>query len=83
MDCRIPADALLGTENKGFFQIMANFTWERLTLALGFHLRGPDGYGRGYRVRRERQAFGHPISQFQVISAFADIPEIEAARQLT
>lgn len=34
-DCRIPADALLGVENRGFYQIMACFENERLVIAAG------------------------------------------------
>ncbi len=85
MDCRVPADALLGTENKGFFQIMANFTWERLTLALGSISGAQMVMEETIAYARERQAFGHPISQFQVIAHyFADMAtKIEAARQLT
>ena len=85
MDCRVPADALLGTENKGFFQIMANFTWERLTLALGSICGAEMVMEETIAYARERQAFGHPISQFQVIAHyFADMAtKIEAARQLT
>ena len=31
----VPAENLLGTENQGFYLIMANFQWERLLMALG------------------------------------------------
>ena len=31
----MPAENLLGEENKGFYLIMANFQWERLLMALG------------------------------------------------
>lgn len=34
-DCRIPGDALLGEENRGFYQIMACFENERLVIAAG------------------------------------------------
>ena len=34
-DVRVPAENLLGEENKGFYLIMANFQWERLLMALG------------------------------------------------
>jgi len=85
IDCRVPADALLGEVNRGFFQIMANFAWERLTLALGsvsgaqLLLEGTITYAK------EREAFGQPISKFQVIAHyFADMAtRIEAARRLT
>jgi acyl-CoA dehydrogenase len=34
-DVFVPADNLLGEENRGFYLIMANFQWERLVMALG------------------------------------------------
>ena len=34
-DVFVPAENLLGEENKGFYLIMANFQWERLLMALG------------------------------------------------
>jgi acyl-CoA dehydrogenase len=34
-DVFVPADNLLGEENRGFYLIMANFQWERLLMALG------------------------------------------------
>ena len=34
-DVFVPEENLLGTENRGFYLIMANFQWERLLMALG------------------------------------------------
>ena len=34
-DVFVPEENLLGQENKGFYLIMANFSWERLIMALG------------------------------------------------
>ena len=34
-DVEVPAENLLGEENKGFHLIMANFAWERLLMAIG------------------------------------------------
>jgi acyl-CoA dehydrogenase len=34
-DVFVPDENLLGEENRGFYLIMANFQWERLTMALG------------------------------------------------
>ncbi len=33
-DVRVPAENLLGEENRGFYYIMSNFQWERIWLAL-------------------------------------------------
>ena len=38
-DVFVPEENLLGEENKGFYLIMANFSWERLVMALGAVLR--------------------------------------------
>ncbi len=85
IDCRVPADALLGEENKGFFQIMANFAWERLTLALGSVSGAQLLLDGTIEYAKERRAFGQPISKFQVIAHyFAEMAtRIEAARRLT
>src|SRR5205085_3854400 len=34
-DVFVPDENLLGEENKGFYLIMANFQWERVSMALG------------------------------------------------
>ena len=34
-DVEVPAENLLGEENRGFYLIMENFAWERLLMALG------------------------------------------------
>ncbi len=39
-DCRVPADNLIGTENHGFYQLMANLPRERLSIAVGSGARG-------------------------------------------
>jgi alkylation response protein AidB-like acyl-CoA dehydrogenase len=66
-DVEVPAENLLGEENKGFHQIMANFAWERLLMAIG-------AVGAMQRLievtvtyAKERKAFGRPIGNFQTI----------------
>ena len=84
-DMRVPGDALLGEENKGFFQIMGMFVWERMTLALGSIGGAQLSMEAALSYAKQRQAFGKPISKFQVIAHyFADMAtKIEAGRQLT
>jgi acyl-CoA dehydrogenase len=84
-DCRVPAGALLGEENKGFYQIMANFVWERLIMALGAVAGAELVFERTLEYAKERQAFGKPIGKFQAVShKLADmITEIETARAFT
>jgi len=85
IDCRVPAGALLGEENRGFHQIMANFAWERLIASLGALGTAQFALEKAIEYARERHAFGKPIVKFQVIAhQLADMAtDLEAARQLT
>jgi acyl-CoA dehydrogenase len=84
-DVEVPAENLLGEENRGFYLIMANFSWERLLMALA----AVGGMQRVFEVTldyaRQREAFGRPIGRFQVIRhKFAEMAtKIEASRSLT
>ena len=85
IDVRLPADALLGEENRGFFQIMANFVWERLIMALGSVAGAQLLFDISLQYAKERHAFGKPIGKFQAIShMLADMAtEIELGRAFT
>ncbi len=85
IDVRVPADALLGEENRGFFQIMAIFVWERLLMALGAVVGAGLLLDISVQYAKERQAFGRPIGKFQAIAhMLADMAtEIELGRALT
>jgi acyl-CoA dehydrogenase len=84
-DCRVPKDNLLGPEGDGFAQIMGNFQWERLSLALGAIGAAEDILKNVMGYVRERQAFGQAVAKFQVVKhRLADMAtDLEAARQLT
>ncbi len=84
-DCRLPADALLGVEGNGFSQIMGNFQWERLSLALGAVGAAEDILEQAMRYVQQREAFGQPLAKFQLTKhTLADMAtDLEAARQLT
>lgn len=81
----VPARAVIGTENRGFHQIMEGFQLERIALA---------GMGLGHAAEclelartyvRDREAFGAPLAQLQTIRhrlARMEI-ETEAARLMT
>ncbi|MGF1454992.1 MAG: acyl-CoA dehydrogenase family protein [Alphaproteobacteria bacterium] len=66
-ECRVPADHMLGDENRGFYAIMNNFNLERVSLtalALGMMkvcLTEATAWAR------ERQTFGRPLVEHQVI----------------
>jgi acyl-CoA dehydrogenase len=84
-DVEVPEENLLGSENGGFYLIMANFQWERLSMALA----AVGGMQRVFEVTldyaKEREAFGRPIGKFQAIRhKFAEMAtRIEASRALT
>jgi acyl-CoA dehydrogenase len=84
-DCRVPKQNLLGEEGQGFYQIMGNFQWERLSLALGAVGAADDILQHVIAYVKERKAFGRAVGQFQVVRhRLAEMAtELEAARQLT
>jgi acyl-CoA dehydrogenase len=84
-DARVPAENLLGEENKGFYLIMANFQWERLAMALGAVGGMQATFERTLDYAKERQAFGRAIGSFQAIRhKLAEMAtRIEAARDFT
>jgi acyl-CoA dehydrogenase len=83
--CEVGPEALLGEEGRGFQQIMANFQWERLVMALGAVVGAERALELGISYARERSAFGRPVAKFQTWRhRFADLAtQIEAARSLT
>lgn len=84
-NCRIPQRYLLGQENAAFIHIMKNFQGERLVAALmgtaGMDIQLKDAMEYG----ASRQAFGRPISKFQVWKhKFAEhLTAVRAAKLLT
>ncbi|MDX2011950.1 MAG: acyl-CoA dehydrogenase family protein [Myxococcaceae bacterium] len=84
-DCKVPVANLLGVEHDGFSQVMGNFVWERITLALGSVGAADDILQQAMAFVSNRRAFGQNVSQFQVVRhKLADMAtELEAARQLT
>jgi acyl-CoA dehydrogenase len=66
-DAFVPVENLLGEEHEGFKQIMANFQWERLAMALGAVGAMALAWERTAEFARERQAFGRPLSKHQAI----------------
>ncbi len=67
-DVFVPDDNLLGELNGGFKLIMANFQWERLTMALGAVAAMQLAFEKTLAFTREREAFGRPIGRFQVVA---------------
>ena len=83
-DCRVPASAVLGSVDEGFRIAMATLDGGRIGIgaqALGIAQRAFD---ESVRYSKQREAFGHPIADFQGLQwRIADMgTRIEAARLL-
>ena len=83
-DVQVPEENILGKKGEGFKQMMQTLDSGRLSIA-AMGLGGAQGaFEEALKYSKERQAFGKPVSSFQV-NAFklADCAmEIEAARNL-
>ena len=62
---RVPAENLLGDENKGFAYLMQELPWERLQLAISAVGAAEAAYRWTVDYVRERRAFGQPVVDFQ------------------
>jgi acyl-CoA dehydrogenase len=79
---QVPADAVLGEEGRGFYQLLATLNNERIlggAAALGC---GAAAYEAALDYARRRTAFGKPIGQMQAIQHYlAEMAtELDAAR---
>jgi len=83
--CRVPVANRIGPEHGAFPMIMMNFTAERLMLAGQCVAIAELAYRESIEYARSRQAFGKPLSGFQVTRhKLADMASrIAAARSLT
>ena len=66
-DCRVPAENLLGEENRGFAHMMQNLQQERLFLALGAVAHASGALKHTLDYVKSRKAFGQELSRFQHI----------------
>ena len=83
-DVRVPAEAVLGQEGKGFYHIMWELQGERLIGAAGCVAGAQRAFDKTREYALERKAFGREIGHFQVIRhKFAEMAtKIASARQL-
>jgi acyl-CoA dehydrogenase len=65
-DCRVPVENRIGDEGGGFPAMMANFASERLVLAATCVAMAKLALDASDLYVQEREAFGRPISGFQV-----------------
>ncbi|HJQ94536.1 MAG TPA: acyl-CoA dehydrogenase family protein [Acidimicrobiia bacterium] len=83
-DCWVPADHLIGNENRGFYYIMENFQNERLVIAAQAIGETSRAVELTLDYVRQRKAFGRPLFEKQAIRqrlAMASA-RLEAARLL-
>ncbi|MDR9457781.1 MAG: acyl-CoA dehydrogenase family protein [Salegentibacter sp.] len=79
----IPADHLMGEENKGFSYIMEHFAMERLIMGINAHARAAYALDYTLEYMAEREAFGKTINKFQALRhKIADMAsEVEMCRE--
>jgi alkylation response protein AidB-like acyl-CoA dehydrogenase len=65
-DVRVPAENLLGEENRGFYHLMRNLPAERLGIAIHAVAQSRRALELTRQYASERRAFGTPIGSFQV-----------------
>ncbi len=83
-DCRVPAENVLGEENRGFYSIMANFQTERLVIGAMAMAEAREALRLTFEYVNQRTAFGAPLWDKQAIRQRLSkrLAEVEAARQL-
>jgi butyryl-CoA dehydrogenase len=83
-DCRVPAENMLGQENRGFRVAMETLDMGRIGMAVGAIGLAKAAMAKAVKYSKERVQFGVKISTFQAIQhKIADMAtEIEAAELL-
>jgi len=66
-DCRLPADAVVGTEGQGWRQLMAGLNLERMILAGLMLGLGRRAFDDTVAYVKERRQFGRPVGSFQAL----------------
>lgn len=84
-DCLVPAINLIGPENRGFYAIMGNFQKERLQMSIVANMTAELAMTACLAYVQQREAFGKPIADFQVIRhKLVDMAtELEVSREFT
>ncbi|MDY6794561.1 MAG: acyl-CoA dehydrogenase family protein [Actinomycetota bacterium] len=83
-EVKVPAENLLGAENLGWYQLLGTLNPERIG-AVAIMLGGARAtFAEALEHSRQREVFGKPIRQFQIIQRYlADMAvEMENARNL-
>ena len=66
-DCRVPAENMLGEENRGFYAVMQNFQNERLSIGAMATSESATALEMTIQYLRDRKAFGGPLIDKQGI----------------
>jgi len=66
-DCRVPASALLGNENQGFFYLMQELPQERLMISIGGQAASEFMFEETRKYVEQRKAFKKTLSKLQTI----------------
>lgn len=84
-DVKVPATALLGERDRGFYQLLSTLNNERILVAARCLGIAQAAFEEAAAYAKERHAFGKPIGQLMAVQHFlADMAtEIEASRLLT
>ena len=84
-DVHVPLANLLGTENKGFYQVLEFFDESRVEIAAQALGIAQGAFDRALHHARERSQFGRKLADFQITQhKLADMAtKIETARLLT
>ncbi|MCP4345184.1 MAG: acyl-CoA dehydrogenase [Desulfobacterales bacterium] len=84
-NCRVPAENLIGEENKGFYTIMENFQMERLQVSVMANMTAHMALEESLKYTKERMAFGKTLQGFQVTRhKLADMSTlVEVSREFT
>ena len=83
-DCRLPADAMIGEENRGFHAIMRNFQNERIVIGAMAVGESTKAIEMTLEHVKQREAFGGSLWDKQAIRQRLAMlqAEVDAARQL-
>ena len=67
-DVRVDAEALVGGEGAGFYQVMNGFDYSRALIGLQVLAPAQASLEETWKYATERQAFGQPIARFQGVT---------------
>lgn len=83
-NCLVPADHLVGEENKGFYYAMQGLQNERFVSCVAATSSAQQALEDAIKYAQERELFGKKLSEFQITRhKFAKLQtKLEAARQL-